>query len=206
MRPSFQALNDQAVRATEKFLRHRSILALENMVELALTNLPINTVVDVLKSNLEKLSEYTEVTPDYTYHDPYLHNRQLEGLRRFLSENELTKFQMPVVTEILHPDSGPAEYSQVAFELRHHAGNLKAAGWQPMKPKGDMVNRPEHYIRFPLEPTQYAMEYSLDWCRGNALKYVCRFPFKNGAEDLDKAARYMEMFVKFLDGDPEWSK
>ena len=179
---------------------------MDNAIELALTNLSITTVVDFLKSTLDRLSEYTEVTPDYNFHDPYSHKRQLEGLRRFLAENELTETQQWMVTDLLHPDSGPEEYAALAKEVRNYAEFLQDAAWKPSRKDGDMVNRPSHYARFPLEPTQYAMEYSLDWCRGNALKYICRFPFKNGVEDLNKAARYLEMFVKFLDGDPEWSK
>ncbi|MCC5780544.1 DUF3310 domain-containing protein [Nitratireductor sp. B36] len=69
-----------------------------------------------------------------------------------------------------------------------------------------MVNRPEHYDRFPIEPTFFIMENSIDWLRGNFLKYVCRFPYKNGIEDLRKAMRNLAMYVRWHDMDPSWSR
>ncbi|MBO6814568.1 MAG: DUF3310 domain-containing protein [Rhizobiaceae bacterium] len=71
--------------------------------------------------------------------------------------------------------------------------------------EGDMVNRPNHYTRFEIEPTYMAMSNDLNWCEGNFLKYICRYPYKNGAEDLRKAMRYLEMYIKYLQGDTEWS-
>lgn len=136
--------------------------------------------------------------------DQYRTKRR-KGLDLFLSVNDLTQFQREVVTVLLDPDSGPDEYATLLLMISDHAGNLESVNWKPRKAGGDMVYQPDHYARFPLEPTKFAMEYGLNWCEGNALKYLCRFPFKNGVEDLRKAMRYVEMLIKFLEGDKAWS-
>lgn len=127
-------------------------------------------------------------------------------LNDLLQLNDLTRFQKHIVRELLSEDSGPDDYEGLVWDIQSHIAFLKRCNWQVSKAEGDMVDRPAHYHRFPLEPTYYAQSADLDWCRGNALKYIFRFPFKNGAEDLRKAARYIEMYVKYLECDPDWSK
>lgn len=134
----------------------------------------------------------------------------LEGdaptLDDLLHHNDLTEFQRLVVYELLDADSGPEDFTALADEIKSHVALLEQSGWKVQRDSGDNVTRPSHYDRFPIEPTFYNMMNGLDWCRGNALKYLFRYPFKNGVEDLRKAARYIEMYVKYLDGDSEWSR
>ena len=64
-------------------------------------------------------------------------------------------------------------------------------------PKTDNVNHPKHYckggleciqvIKAQLTPQQYE-----GYLYGNVLKYMWRWPDKNGLEDLRKAAKYLE--------------
>ena len=77
---------------------------------------------------------------------------------------------------------------------------------RPPAQKVDAVNRPAHYDRFPIEPTYFAMTNALNWLEASVLKYICRYPYKNGEEDIRKARRCLIMYFKFLVGDPEWSK
>lgn len=70
----------------------------------------------------------------------------------------------------------------------------------------DMVNLPPHYARFKIEPMHFTVENGLNWFQGNVLKYILRYDAKNGMEDLRKAQRYLEMFIKWVDGDPDWWK
>lgn len=133
----------------------------------------------------------------------------LEGdaptLADLLHHNDLTQFQKYIVSELLSPDSGPEEFKGLIEDIHDHVVTLERVGWKVKREDGDNVTRPSHYDRFPIEPTYYSMMTGLDWCRGNALKYIFRFPFKNGIEDLRKCSRYIEMYVKYLDGDPDWS-
>lgn len=71
---------------------------------------------------------------------------------------------------------------------------------------GDAVVLPNHYARFPIEPTRFIAENKLNWFQGNVVKYICRAEHKNGIEDLRKAARYIEMYIDYLEGNADFWK
>lgn len=52
------------------------------------------------------------------------------------------------------------------------------------------VSAPAHYTVYPVQPI--AITRHLGFCLGNAVKYVLRAPYKGGAEDCEKALRYLE--------------
>lgn len=54
----------------------------------------------------------------------------------------------------------------------------------------DPIHNPSHYTAYPVQPIEIARH--LGFCMGNVFKYVMREPFKNGAEDLRKALKYLE--------------
>jgi hypothetical protein len=69
----------------------------------------------------------------------------------------------------------------------------------------DPAIQPNHYLQFKIEPIRFGVEnYGRGVLVTKILKYVQRAPFKNGAQDLAKAARCLEMLTKFDAGDPEW--
>lgn len=70
--------------------------------------------------------------------------------------------------------------------------------------RGDKVVLPDHYARFKIEPITFICENKLDFFQGNIVKYVCRHDAKNGIEDLRKAKRYLEMYIKYLQDDSTW--
>lgn len=75
------------------------------------------------------------------------------------------------------------------------------------KAQGDMVNRPDHYARWKLEPTTWAREYDVDWNVANFVKYIFRYMDKfKPREDVMKAARYLVMEGRFRAGSPWWSQ
>lgn len=64
----------------------------------------------------------------------------------------------------------------------------------------DMVNSPPHYNKAGVEcidaiqaATEDGFEYYL---QGNILKYLWRYRYKNGIEDLEKAKWYLEKLIK----------
>ena len=69
------------------------------------------------------------------------------------------------------------------------------------EPNPDMVNRPHHYnkgkieaieaIRESMEPEQFK-----GYLKGNILKYVWRYEYKNGIEDLRKAEWYLKKLIE----------
>ncbi len=126
----------------------------------------------------------------------------------------LGPLQREVLTRVLHefhPDfKGEPDldkfYDAIAI-LAKKADHLEKSGWEPTEQgSGDRVRGPNHYMRNPIEPTFFNMELGLNWLLGNAVKYTMRYQFKNGPEDLRKAARNIEMYVRWKGGEPNWSR
>jgi len=60
----------------------------------------------------------------------------------------------------------------------------------------DNIN-PDYY-RKGIEVTDFIMEYNLDFCSGNIIKYITRHRAKGGGglEDLKKAEWYLTRLIK----------
>ena len=54
-----------------------------------------------------------------------------------------------------------------------------------------------HYQQFPFQPKDLAHRMDLGFFQGNVIKYVCRYKFKNGLQDLEKALDYAEELQKY---------
>lgn len=54
----------------------------------------------------------------------------------------------------------------------------------------------DHYKKMKIQPTDFIMQNGLDFCQGNAIKYICRFRDKNGVQDLEKAKHYIDMLIE----------
>ena len=73
-----------------------------------------------------------------------------------------------------------------------------------LKPKNDMVNSPPHYNKAGIEcinaiqaATGDGYEYYL---QGNIIKYLWRYRYKNGVEDLKKAQWYLNELIEEVGG------
>jgi len=73
----------------------------------------------------------------------------------------------------------------------------------------DIVQEPEHYARWKIEPITYIMMNGFEFWRGNIIKYASRAGFKlysgktkDASEilDLQKVIRYAEMRINQLEG------
>jgi hypothetical protein len=69
--------------------------------------------------------------------------------------------------------------------------------------KRDNVNHPPHYNQGDIEcidgiEAMLTGEELIGYYRGNSLKYRWRFRYKNGIEDLNKAAWYENRLLEFL--------
>ena len=68
----------------------------------------------------------------------------------------------------------------------------------------DNVNHPSHYTQGGIECLD-AIEASMpaegfqDYCKGNILKYIWRYRFKNGVEDLKKAQFYLDRMIQSVE-------
>jgi len=74
----------------------------------------------------------------------------------------------------------------------------------------DIVNEPQHYARWKIEPITYIMRNGFEFWRGNLIKYSSRAGYKlyegkNQVEseiiDLEKVIRYAQMRINLLNGE-----
>ena len=54
---------------------------------------------------------------------------------------------------------------------------------------------PDYYTK-GIETTDYIISHSMNYLEGNLVKYVTRYKFKNGLEDLLKARWYLDRLIK----------
>lgn len=65
----------------------------------------------------------------------------------------------------------------------------------------DKVKKPNHYtngnkeVRVAIEDN-FSVEETVGYYKGNIIKYVCRYEFKNGIEDIRKAQTYVEFLME----------
>ena len=53
-----------------------------------------------------------------------------------------------------------------------------------------------HYKHFTIQPYEFIAKNNLSFFQGNIVKYVCRYLFKNGIEDLEKIIHYCQLEIK----------
>lgn len=72
-------------------------------------------------------------------------------------------------------------------------------------PLVDNVNSPSHYKQGKYEVLDVIMDFvkqlpgQQGFLAGNIIKYIARYFFKNGAEDLKKARKYLDELIKVVD-------
>ena len=52
------------------------------------------------------------------------------------------------------------------------------------------------YYRKGIETTDYIVSHSMNYVEGNIIKYVTRYKYKGGLEDLKKAEWYLTRLIK----------
>ena len=100
----------------------------------------------------------------------------------------------PMICELHGPDS-PYESIKEIFDSIP----------EPPKVKKDMVNHPSHYNNGGIEcidglaAAVTGLTGMEAFCTANAIKYLWRWKWKNGKEDLDKAIFYINWLKEHLD-------
>lgn len=60
---------------------------------------------------------------------------------------------------------------------------------------GTNVEHPKHYNK-GIEVWDYTDSWKMDFLEGNIIKYITRYKYKNGIEDLKKAKQYIERLIE----------
>ena len=68
----------------------------------------------------------------------------------------------------------------------------------------DKIN-PSHYQQGDIEVIDFILDQKMTYTEGNIIKYLCRYKFKNGIEDLRKAQWYLETLIEEK-GVQEWMR
>ncbi len=67
----------------------------------------------------------------------------------------------------------------------------------------DKVNSPPHYNNGGMECIDYIRqqldEHFSSYCQGNVIKYLHRWRYKNGVEDLRKAEWYLKAMIRDIE-------
>ena len=68
----------------------------------------------------------------------------------------------------------------------------------------DIIKHPPHYFRFKIEPITFIMQNEIPYAEGNAIKYLCRWRWKQKTkeaqiEDLKKAKQYIDLILEHED-------
>ena len=88
--------------------------------------------------------------------------------------------------------------------------DLSDLTFDPPSKQPDMVNSPAHYGSGRIECIEYIEDFLtteefIGYLRGNIAKYLHRFRYKNGIEDLKKAEWYLGRLTEVME-DQECSK
>lgn len=61
----------------------------------------------------------------------------------------------------------------------------------------------QHYSQFAIQPIDFIVANNLNFLEGNVIKYVARYKYKNGLDDLKKAKNYLDWLIEQETGDCE---
>jgi len=56
-----------------------------------------------------------------------------------------------------------------------------------------------HYQKLKIQPMEYILQNDLGFVEGCVIKYVSRYKFKNGIEDLRKARQNLDFLIGHLE-------
>ena len=58
----------------------------------------------------------------------------------------------------------------------------------------------DHYRKGGIQPIEYIQANNLGFSEGNVVKYITRWKYKGGVDDLEKARHYIDMLIELAEG------
>lgn len=112
---------------------------------------------------------------------------------------------------------GTIEYIESYWaDIEGHVGAIRLSelyhvyDQEPAVTAPDIVTKPSHYTKHPIEPITFIMRNGFEFWRGNIIKYASRAGSKHYEDmdevqseitDLEKVRRYAEMRINQLKGE-----
>lgn len=102
--------------------------------------------------------------------------------------------------EVNHPDHYNCNSCAKSGEECNDDGYI-CIGWVEKKAQKDEVNHPDHYTQGGIEcidciRASMSKDGFEDYCKGNVIKYLHRWRFKGGVQDLKKAEVYLMWLIQ----------
>ena len=98
----------------------------------------------------------------------------------------------------------PKKCENCRFMVPENGGKCSLDSCEPSEfirynmPKTSMVSHPAHYTQGKIEVIDFIEDQKMNYLEGNVIKYICRYKFKNGIQDLGKAKWYLERLIKSM--------
>ncbi|EOV6058535.1 DUF3310 domain-containing protein [Listeria monocytogenes] len=143
-------------------------------------------------------------------HDNNWNDFKRDTVIKISNQNRLTYaykdyFENPYTTTPIE------KYKAKTYEVEKWAKHVEeikkrwfAEGVPISKVNNDNVNNPAHYTAGGIETLDYIKAKVKDYpsyVAGNILKYVSRYEYKNGIEDLKKAQFYLNDLINWMESD-----
>ena len=98
----------------------------------------------------------------------------------------------------------PARRTQTRSRPRSVSVNARTQRPRPLEQPGDLVARATqvggtHYLRLPIQPWDFIEANRLGFFEGNVVKYVARWLYKDGVQDLHKARHYLDRLIEIAE-------
>lgn len=108
-----------------------------------------------------------------------------------------------VVSVYTEPELAETEY-QIQWD--YYVPRIRGSYLELVHKESDNVNSPSHYGQGKIECIDYISDFLtkeeyIGYLRGNVAKYLHRWRYKNGIEDLKKANWYLDRLMWEIEGD-----
>lgn len=87
------------------------------------------------------------------------------------------------------------ETDPLVNRITHQKGPKVSANVDLTKPLSQQIGG-DHYRQGEIQPIEYIHANNMDFFSGNVVKYITRWKYKNGLEDLKKAKHYIELLME----------
>ena len=101
--------------------------------------------------------------------------------------------------------SDKSKQTSIADEARKKQREYEKSLYMSKSLLGDedkCINHPDHYT-VVIETTDYIESWGMDFVEGNIIKYVSRYKYKRGVQDLKKAEWYLKRLIKKMETQEE---
>ena len=108
-----------------------------------------------------------------------------------------TQSYVTVVKDHIESENEKMTLDPVGYELYNAPENILPLGNKdrPRLEKEEVTN-PKHYNERKMEPLDYIIANELDFLEGNIIKYITRYTYKGGVNDLLKARTYLVKLIE----------